>query len=298
MDLVIMAAGMGSRFGGLKQIEPIDDNGNFIIDYTIYDAIRAGFEKVVFVIKRENLDIFRATVGKRIEKQIKVEYAFQDSNSFLPSNIDASARTKPWGTAHAILCARDKVDKNFAVVNADDYYGCSSLLKIFKFLSTNAVENDFAMVGYKAINTISDNGSVKRGICEIQNGNLMGLTESAIEQKDGKLFAVEDATKIKRQIDNDTLVSMNLFGFNKSLFDYLEKGFEKFLIKNQKDLSTCEYFIPTILSQYIADGLGNLKVVETDDRWFGLTYKQDFNLVKEGIQKLVKSGIYPSKLWG
>ena len=298
MDLVIMAAGMGSRFGGLKQIEPIDDNGNFIIDYTIYDAIRAGFEKVVFVIKRENLDIFRATVGKRIEKQIKVEYAFQDSNSFLPSNIDASARTKPWGTAHAILCARDKVDKNFAVVNADDYYGCSSLLKIFKFLSANTVENDFAMVGYKAINTISDNGSVKRGICEIQNGNLMGLTESAIEQKDGKLFAVEDATKIKRQIENDTLVSMNLFGFNKSLFDYLEKGFEKFLIKNQKDLSTCEYFIPTILSQYIADGLGNLKVVETDDRWFGLTYKQDFNLVKEGIQKLVKSGIYPSKLWG
>ena len=298
MDLVIMAAGMGSRFGGLKQIEPIDDNGNFIIDYTIYDAIRAGFEKVVFVIKRENLDIFRATVGKRIEKQIKVEYTFQDSNSFLPSNIDASARTKPWGTAHAILCARDKVDKNFAVVNADDYYGCSSLLKIFKFLSANTVENDFAMVGYKAINTISDNGSVKRGICEIQNGNLMGLTESAIEQKDGKLFAVEDATKIKRQIENDTLVSMNLFGFNKSLFDYLEKGFEKFLIKNQKDLSTCEYFIPTILSQYIADGLGNLKVVETDDRWFGLTYKQDFNLVKEGIQKLVKSGIYPSKLWG
>lgn len=298
MDLVIMAAGMGSRFGGLKQIEPIDDNGNFIIDYTIYDAIRAGFDKVVFVIKRENLQAFRTTVGKRIEKQIKVEYAYQEPNSFLPKNIDASARVKPWGTAHAILCAKDKVDSKFAVVNADDYYGCSSLLKIANFLRKNTAQNDFAMVGYKAINTISDNGSVKRGICEIQNGNLMGLIESAIEQKDGKLFAVEDATKIKRQIDKDTLVSMNLFGFGKNLFDYLEKGFEKFLIKNQKDLSTCEYFIPTILSNYISDGLGNLKVVETDDKWFGLTYKQDFDLVKEGIAKLVKSGIYPSKLWG
>ena len=292
-----MAAGMGSRFGGLKQIEPIDDNGNFIIDYTIYDAIRAGFDKVVFVIKRENLDAFRSTIGKRIEKQINVEYAFQDSNSFLPTNIDASARVKPWGTAHAILCAKINVNGKFAVVNADDYYGCSSLVKIAKFLQNNQNNNDFAMVGYKAINTITDNGSVKRGVCKIENGNLKGLTESVIELNNNSLYATEIGTQEQIKIDNNTLVSMNLFGFNKNLFDYLEQGFEKFLQKNKKDLSTCEYFIPTILTTYINEGNGNLKVVETDDKWFGLTYKQDFDLVKEGIAKLVKSGIYPSKLW-
>ena len=229
-----MAAGMGSRFGGLKQIEPIDNNGNFIIDYTIYDAIRAGFEKVVFVIKRENLEAFRNTIGRRIEKQIKVEYAFQDSKSFLPAHIDASARVKPWGTAHAILCAKNNVNGKFAVVNADDYYGCSSMVKIAKFLQNNKNENDFAMVGYKAINTITDNGSVKRGVCEIENGNLKGLTESVIELENNNLFATQINSENKKQIQSSTLVSMNLFGFNKNLFDYLEKGFHKFLEKKQK----------------------------------------------------------------
>lgn len=292
-----MAAGMGSRFGGLKQIEPIDDNGNFIIDYTIYDAIRAGFDKVVFIIKKENLNIFRQTIGKRIEKQIKVEYVFQDSNVFLPDFVDIKGRTKPWGTGHAILCAKNSVEDKFAVVNADDFYGYLSIAKIAEFLKNLKDNKNFAMVGYKAINTITENGEVKRGVCIIEGDNLKCLKESAIELKDKKLFAKELGTEDKKQIENDTIVSMNLFGFSKNLFEYLEKGFYNFLKDNQKDMSTCEYFIPTALTNYINDCCGNLKVLKTDDKWFGLTYKQDFDVVKNGIKKLVDLGIYPKNLW-
>jgi len=297
MELVIMAAGMSSRFGGLKQIEPIDNNGNFIIDYTIYDAIRSGFDKIVFIIKRDYLDDFRSTIGKRIEKQIKVDYVCQDTNSFLPSYVDASVRTKPWGTGHAILCAKDSVDDKFAVVNADDFYGFSSIKKIAEFLKSKEDSNNFAMVGYKAINTITDNGKVNRGVCKIENGNLKNLRESVIELNNNNLFATEIGTTNTKQIEKDTLVSMNLFGFSKNLFDYLEKGFYSFLQDNQNDLSKCEYFISTVLRNYINGQNGNLRVLDTDDKWFGLTYKQDYDLVKGGIAKLVESGVYPNSLW-
>ena len=298
MNLVIMAAGMGSRFGGLKQIVPIDDNGNFIIDYSIYDAIKAGFDKVTFIIKRENFDDFRNTVGKRIEKNIKVEYVFQEANSFVPKHISITQRVKPWGTAHAVLCAKDKVNEDFAIANADDFYGPESFKKIANYLKEKTNNNNFAMVGFKTINTLTENGAVKRGVCNIVNGNLQGLTESVIESKNGKIYKKPIATNIESEIMPETLVSMNLFGFTPKLFDILEKGFEEFLDKNKNDLSTCEYFIPTILTEYINKKYGDIKVLDTNDKWYGLTYKEDFENVKQGIKKMVDMGIYPTNLWG
>ena len=297
MDLVIMAAGLGSRFGGLKQLEPVDNNGNFIIDYTVFDAIRAGFDKVIFIIKKENLNAFRNTIGKRIEKRIKVEYAFQELSNFVLEGFDITKRLKPWGTAHAILCAKDYCKDDFAVVNADDFYGKDSLFTIANFLKNNQNKKDFAMVGYKAINTISQNGEVKRGICNIDNGNLVGITESVIKFANKKTYAHAIDSLDEREIDKNTLVSMNLFGFNASIFDYLQEGFEKFLITSKDNLQTCEYFIPTILTQYIKEGKGNLKVLDTDDKWFGLTYKEDFDFVSSGLKSLVEKGEYPNNLW-
>ena len=292
-----MAAGLGSRFGGLKQLEPVDSNGNFIIDYSIFDAIRAGFDKIVFIIKKENLGAFRNTIGKRIERRINVEYAFQELNSFVPKNIDIGQRVKPWGTAHAILCAKSCCCGDFAVINADDFYGKDSLATIAKFLKTNNDKKDFAMVGFKAINTVSENGEVKRGICDISGDNLVGLAESVIRFENNKTFARPIDATIEKEIDKNTLVSMNLFGFNASIFDYLQEGFEKFLNKNKENLKTCEYFIPTILSEYIKEGKGNLKVLDTDDKWFGLTYKEDFDFVVRGMKGLVDKGEYPKNLW-
>ena len=297
MDLVILAAGMGSRFGGLKQIEPIDKDGNFIIDYTIYDAIKVGFDRVIFIIKKENYETFRETIGKRIEKQIKVEYAFQDMNSYLPENIDVVDRVKPWGTAHAILCAKDKVQGDFAIVNADDYYGRESLKVMYEFLKNNTNKNNLVMVGYKTENTLTENGAVRRGVCNIVDGNLKGLVESSIEKVEDKIIQNPVGTEEKYCIGPNTLVSMNLFGFNKNIFDFLQKGFETFIIKNSKDLSTCEYFIPTILTTYVENKLGNIKVLSTNDKWYGLTYKQDFENVCNGINEMVKSNFYPKHLW-
>ena len=297
MDLVILAAGMGSRFGGLKQIEPIDKDGNFIIDYTIYDAIKVGFDKIIFIIKRENYYTFRETIGKRIEKKIKVEYAFQDLNAYLPSSLQNFCRQKPWGTAHAVLCAKNKIENDFAMVNADDYYGRESLRKMYNFLKTNTNKNNLVMVGYKTVNTLTENGAVKRGVCKIIDGNLKGLVESSIQEVDGKIIQNPVGTEDKYVIEPNTLVSMNLFGFNKNIFDFLQKGFEEFIMSNSKDLSTCEYFIPTILSKYVENNLGDIKVLSTDDKWYGLTYKQDFENVCNGIDEMVKAGLYPKHLW-
>lgn len=303
MDLVILAAGMGSRFGGLKQIEPIDSNGNFIIDYSIFDAIRAGFNRVVFIIKRENLNDFKNTIGKRIESKIKVEYVFQDIDSFVDtSKYDIKLRKKPFGTAHAILCCKDVVQDNFAIINADDFYGASSFVKISEFLKSNTQENCYAMVGYKVNNTITESGEVKRGICNLHNGSLKGLEESVIKQENGKLLARainidSSSNTVFKEIKENTLVSMNLFGFTKNVFELLENGFYKFLEENKNNLENCEYFIPTILTENINKKAIALKVLETSEKWYGLTYKSDFELVRLGIQSLVNKNIYPKNLW-
>ena len=293
MTLVIMAAGMGSRFGGLKQIEPVGPNGEFIIDYSIYDAKRAGFDKVVFIIKEENYDVFKETIGKRVDKYIDVEYVFQKNNN-VPVKIPEE-RKKPLGTAHAILCCKDVVKENFAIVNADDFYGYDAFKKIGDFLKSDLNENDYAVVGYNILETMTNFGSVKRGVCEVNNGYLTRLTESIIEKDNDKLVGTTLDTNEKIDVDKNTVVSMNMLGFTPKLFEYLENGFEEFL--NTHDLMTCEYLIPTEVNRYLSKGLVNVKVLNTTSTWYGITYREDLDILKTELNKLIESGIYPNKLW-
>lgn len=299
MTLVIMAGGMGSRFGGLKQIEPINSKGNFIIDYSIYDAIKAGFTKVVFIIKRENYDIFRNTIGKRIEKKIETIYAFQETD-MLPSGFKVPLeRTKPWGTGHAILCAKDYVNEPFAIINADDFYGREAFITISDYLgsiSNNMDKLPCAIVGYKLINTVTDAGSVKRGVIKTNNGKLDNLIESKIEKEGDKFIAypLEDNTSF--EVNNDTLVSMNMLGFNASLFTYLEKGFTEFLENNINNL-TSEFLIPSFVNELMHNGIMNVSVLNTSSKWLGMTYKEDLEGVKREIKLLHDKNIYPENLW-
>lgn len=298
MTLVIMAAGMGSRFGGLKQIEPINDNGEFIIDYSIYDAIKTGFTKVVFIIKKENYEIFKETVGKRIEEQIEVEYVFQELD-YLPTGFSVpEKREKPWGTGHAILCAKKVVDEAFLVINADDFYGRDAYLKASEFLKNinNGEKLQGAMVGYKLINTVTENGSVKRGICKEENGKLVELIESKIEKENDKYIAYPLEETNPFEVSKDALVSMNMFAFPKEIFDYLETGFINFLQKNGNDL-TKEFLIPTYVFELIQKGILEISVLETTARWLGITYKEDKENVVSEIKKLHEDKIYDECLW-
>lgn len=300
MTLVIMAAGMGSRFGGLKQIEPIDENGNFIIDYSIYDAIKVGFTKVVFIIKKENYEIFRETVGKRVEKYINVEYAFQELDK-LPSGYSVPVgRVKPWGTGHAILCSKDLVKENFAIINSDDFYGRDAFRVIAEFLKN--VKNDdgvqtYAMAGYMVKNTLTENGSVKRGICSVKDGYLTKLIESKIERVDGVLEALPLDGGDKYIVSDDDTVSMNMFGFTPQIFDYLEKRFPEFLDEHKDNINECEYLIPTLVFEEIEKGLARVKVLKTDAVWQGITYREDKDKVVSEIKALVDKGEYPQGVW-
>ena len=300
MTLVILAAGMGSRFGGLKQIEPIDEYGHFIIDYSIYDAIQVGFKKVVFIIKRENYDIFRDTIGKRVEKFIDVEYVFQEIDN-LPNGYSVpEGRVKPWGTAHAILCCKDVVKENFAIVNADDFYGRDAYKVMYDFLSkdnSNSEYNEYAMVGYKVANTLTENGSVKRGVCSVKDNYLTGLVESTIEEIDGKLMAeaLEDGNVF--EVSSEDTVSMNLFGFTPKLFEHLEKRFPEFLDSHKEDIDSCEFLIPSLVFEQIEDGSSRVKVLKTDAVWQGVTYREDKPSVVAEIKKLVDNGEYKEGLW-
>lgn len=297
MTLVIMAAGMGSRFGGLKQIEPIDEYGNFIIDYSIYDAIREGFTKVVFIIKKENYDIFRETVGKRVEKNIEVEYVFQELNN-LPNGYSVpEGREKPWGTGHAILCAKDAVHENFAIINADDFYGRDAFKVIAEFLKNNKESNKYAMAGYKVCNTLSETGSVKRGVCQVKDNYLTRLIESSIDRKDGKLIATPLEGGEDFEVKDEDTVSMNMFGFTPQIFKCLEEGFPKFLDNNKENPLKCEYLIPTIVFDEIEKGNVTVEVLKTSAVWQGITYREDKDKVVREIKALVDNGEYPQGLW-
>ena len=300
MTLVIMAAGMGSRFGGLKQIEPIDDYGHFIIDYSIYDALKVGFKKVVFIIKKENYDIFRDTIGKRVENLIDVEYVFQELDKLPEGYTVPEGRVKPWGTAHAILCCKDVVKENFAIVNSDDFYGRDAYKVIHDFLTkdfSDSKYNEYAMVGYKVANTLTENGSVKRGVCEEQDGYLTGLIESKIEDVDGKLMASSLEDDRTFEVSNDDTVSMNLFGFTPKIFEHLEKRFPEFLDSHKNDIETCEFLIPTLVFEQIEDGSSRVAVLKTDAVWQGVTYREDKPKVVTEIKKLVDNGEYVEGLW-
>ena len=300
MTLVIMAAGMGSRFGGLKQIEPIDEYGNFIIDYSIYDAIKYGFTKVVFIIKKENYDIFRETVGKRVENRIEVEYVFQELDS-LPEGFTVPAdRVKPWGTAHAILCCKDVVKENFAIINADDFYGGDAFRVISEFLARDNSSSEFqeyAMAGYKVKNTLTENGAVKRGVCESDGKYLTKLIESSIEFIDEKLIATPLEGGDDFEISGDDIVSMNMFGFTPQIFNYLEKRFPEFLEQHVEDINTCEFLMPTVVFEEIENKVSRVEVLETSAVWQGITYREDKDKVVAEIKALVDNGEYVSGLW-
>lgn len=300
MTLVILAAGMGSRFGGLKQIEPIDEYGHFIIDYSIYDAIREGFTKVVFIIKRENYDIFRETIGKRIEKKIEVEYVFQEIDNLPEGYSVPEGRIKPWGTAHAILCAKDKVDENFAIINADDFYGRDAYHVISKFMKNNNTHDNilrYAMAGYKVKNTLTENGSVKRGVCEEENGYLTNIIECKVEKVDSEIIATPLEGGNSFKVLEDAPVSMNMFAFTKDIFKYLEEGFPLFLDKHKEDIDTCEYLIPSVVFEEIENKTATVEVLKTNAIWQGITYKEDKEKVVKEIKKLVDNNEYPKDLW-
>lgn len=300
MTLVIMAAGMGSRFGGLKQIEPIDEYGNFIIDYSIYDAIKEGFTKVVFIIKKENYDIFRDTVGARVEKYINVEYVFQELDK-LPNGYSVpEGRVKPWGTGHAILCCKDMVHENFAIINSDDFYGRDAFRVIANFLKENKKDSEYAeyaMAGYLVKNTLTKNGSVKRGICQVKDGYLTKLIESKIERTDRGLVASPLEGGEDFIVDDNDTVSMNMFGFTPQIFKYLEERFPSFLDEHIEQIDSCEYLIPTIVFEEINAKKARVEVLNTSAVWQGITYREDKEKVVSEIKKLVDAGEYPEGIW-
>lgn len=293
MTLVIMAAGIGSRYGGLKQIESVGPSGEFIIDYSVYDAIKAGFKKVIFIIKEENYEIFKSTIGKRIENHIEVEYVFQNNDN-VPVSIPKE-RTKPLGTAQAILCCKDIIKENFAIVNADDFYGRDAFFKVKEFISNVKNDNDFALIGYNVLDTITDNGSVKRGVCNIKDDYLVSLDESIISKDNHKLSCKTLADNKDIKINNDTIVSMNMFGFTPKVLELFNENFKEFLDNN--DLMTSEYLVPVEINNYLNKKLINVKVIKTTSKWYGITYKEDLNILKDEINKLVNNGVYPKDLW-
>jgi UTP-glucose-1-phosphate uridylyltransferase len=301
MNLVIMAAGMGSRYGGLKQLDPIDENGNFIIDYSIFDAIRCGFDKVIFIIKEENYNLFRDTVGKRVEKKVETAYVFQ-KNDNIPAEFNIPAdRTKPFGTGHAVLCAKDEVNSNFAVINADDFYGYEAFKSAAEFLKSNTNEDNYALVGYKANNTFCNAKSVKRGVCGVEDNKLTSIVESSLSKNENdEIIATPiDGSGIEPfKIENEKTVSMNLFAFTPKFLNYLDEYFYDFLNKNRENLSSCEYFLPTVVTTLISENKVSVDVIDTDAVWFGMTYKEDKEVVKDSILKEVEKGIYPANLWG
>lgn len=300
--LVIMAAGMGSRYGGLKQIDPVDNEGHIIMDFSIYDAKRAGFEKVVFIIKKAIEKEFKAGIGDRVSQYMDVEYVYQELDT-LPEGFEVpEGRVKPFGTGHAILSCKDVVDGPFAVINADDYYGVHAFQEIYNYLTENEDDEKYhyAMVGYILSNTLTENGYVSRGICEMdKDAFLTGITERThIEQRDMGVQFTEDDGQTWEDIAADSIVSMNMFGFTASMLKELECRFPEFLEKGLKENPMkCEYFLPSVVSDLIEEDKADVKVLRSEDRWYGITYKEDKEAVVSAVQKLKDTGVYPQHLW-
>lgn len=299
VTLVVLAAGMGSRYGGLKQIEPFGPNGEFIIDYSVYDATLAGFNKVVFIIKRENYDLFKETIGKRIEKYIKVEYAFQELDNLPLGYSLPSDRVKPLGTAHAVLCAKDLVNEPFAMINADDFYGRDAFIRAYEYLSNlDNLSCEYGMIGYCTSNTLTENGSVKRGICDVnENDYLVKITESKVYRENGVITAEPLNGNDAFIVNDKATVSMNFLLFTPSIFGYIEELFPKFFEDNKDNLLTSEYLIPEVLSDLITSGSASCKVISTTAKWYGVTYKEDTLGVKKAISDLIANGEYNNNLW-
>jgi NDP-sugar pyrophosphorylase family protein len=297
-SLVIMAAGLGSRYGGIKQLEPVGPGGEIIMDYSIYDAIEAGFDKVVFIIRKELESDFKEVIGNRIEKRIKVEYVFQELDA-LPHGIEKpEGRTKPWGTGQAVLSCKDAVKEPFAVINADDYYGKEAFQKIYKFLKSDFYdENQYCMAGFILGNTLSDNGAVTRGVCKTDKGVLKDITEISEIIREGDHAIAKDSTGKVVTLNLDSVVSMNMWGFKQGLFESLERGFTDFLYRLAENKLKKEYLLPEAVGELIHNNFVEISVLKTSGCWFGVTYKEDKEAVKSSFQALVKQGLYPAKLF-
>lgn len=298
--LVIMAAGMGSRYGGLKQIDPIDEQGHIIMDFSIYDAMEAGFEKVVFIIKKANEEAFKESIGNRMSEKIQVEYVYQELTKLPEGFMVPEGREKPFGTGHAILCCKDVLDGPFAVINADDYYGKHAYKTIYDYLvnHTDDEKYRYAMIGYALKNTLTENGHVARGVCRTDSeGFLAGIDERThIEKKGDKAEYTEDDGQTWTEVSMDSTVSMNLWGFSKSILTELESGFVEFL-KNELpgNPKKAEYFLPFAVDALLQEGKATVQVLTSQDKWYGVTYKEDKEMVVKAIAGLKEQGLYPEE---
>lgn len=295
--LVILAAGMGSRFGGLKQITPVDDFNHSIIDFSLFDAYRAGFRKVAFIIKHEIEDDFKAAVGKRMEKYFDVKYVFQQLDKLPEGYSVPSDRVKPWGTGHAVLCCRGIVDGPFAVLNADDFYGQGAYKALYDFLTSGKGENEHAMVAYLLKNTVTENGYVARGVCSGKDGYLTDVVERTHIEKDGENAKFTEDGESWQMLDGDTLVSMNCWAFGKGILEQLYSRFPAWLDENLKTNPVkCEYFLPSVVNDGIKDKQCAVHLLNCTEKWYGMTYKEDMDSVKCAIKQMRDNGIYPEKL--
>ena len=294
--LVILAAGMASRYGSMKQIQGFGPGGETIMDYSIYDAIRSGFGKVVFIVRREFADDFKNIFEPKLNGRIEIEYAYQDMEAFTEGYDFPKERAKPWGTSHAVLCAMDVVAEPFAVINADDFYGYNAFQMASDFLVNDCSEKNYAIVGYDLLKTLSEHGTVNRGVCTLdETGSLAGITERINIAKKGDKIICEDGMEPK-ELALDTKVSMNFWCFDPSFFSYTQKLFREFLQKHGQELKS-EFFIPIVADQFIREG-GRVEIIPTTSSWFGVTYKEDAPVVKEALTQLVNQGVYPQSLWG
>lgn len=294
--LLILAAGMASRYGSMKQTEGFGPNGETIMDYSIYDAIQAGFGKVVFIIRKDFKDSFKKQFGDKLQQHIPVDYVFQEMDSFVEAQYIPEGRTKPWGTAHAMLCAKDAVKEPFAVINADDFYGTDAFTKAFHFLTCGINEKTYAIIGYRLSNTLSEHGMVSRGVCRVDaQNNLEEITErTKIYRKNGKIVYEEGEALV--EVPENSSVSMNFWCFHPGVFDVIGKLFADFPKNNMQNLKA-EFFIPIVADHFIKNEKGFIKVIPTSSQWFGVTYKEDAPGVKKSIDALISSGAYPAKLF-
>lgn len=294
--LVVLAAGMGSRYGGLKQIDPIGPNGEVILELSVYDAIQAGFDKVVFIIKKSIEKEFKEAIGDKLAKQVKVEYVFQDFACVPEGFVIPEGREKPLGTAHALYCCKDVLDGPFAVINSDDYYGQDCFKTLYEFLNHEATSHHYGMVGYMLENTLTDNGSVARGQCMVENGKLVNIVErTRIEKVDGKVAYFEDDTW--HELPSDTLVSMNMWAFTPDILNEITNKFGEFQEVLKMNPLKGEYYIPNLVGELLVENKCDVKMLESHDRWYGVTYQEDKESVKAGIQSLYDKGCYPEPLW-
>lgn len=295
--LVILAAGMGSRFGGLKQITAVDDHGHAIIDFSLYDAYRAGFRKVAFIIKHEIEEDFKNFIGKRVEKYFEVKYIYQQLEMLPEGYAVPEGRVKPWGTGHAVLCCKGAVDGPFAVINSDDYYGRSAYQKLYEFLTSDRPGNEHAMVAYLLKNTVTENGSVARGVCQVEDGYLTDVVERTKIFKDGENGRYTEDGKTFYPLSGNVPVSMNCWAFGQAMLQQLADDFPAWLDENlPKNPEKCEYFLPFVVNDMVKAGKGKVKVLNCDEAWYGVTYKEDMDSVVSAIKKMRAEGIYPEAL--